>query len=64
MDTSDLESALARVRLAAFDVDGVFTDGTFVLDGNGVDSVRFDTRDGLPPRTDGSNLTPGIRIVQ
>jgi 3-deoxy-D-manno-octulosonate 8-phosphate phosphatase (KDO 8-P phosphatase) len=44
---SDLEASLAGVRLAAFDVDGVLTDGTFSLDGRGEDRVRFHTRDGL-----------------
>ncbi len=38
---------LARVRLAAFDVDGVLTDGSFLLDSRGGDAMRFDTRDGL-----------------
>ena len=42
--------ALGRIRLAAFDVDGVFTDGRFVQFSDGRDAVSFDTRDGLGVR--------------
>ena len=35
------------VRLVVFDVDGVFTDGTLVIDANGVESKTFHVRDGL-----------------
>lgn len=34
------------IRLAAFDVDGVFTDGRFYLDDNGTESKAFFTQDG------------------
>lgn len=34
------------VRLAAFDVDGVFTDGRFYLSDDGVESKAFSTQDG------------------
>jgi len=44
---AELESALAGIRIAAFDVDGVFTDGRFSLRSDGTDSLRFHTRDGL-----------------
>ncbi len=37
----------ARVRLVAFDVDGVLTDGRLVLGDNGVEYKAFNTRDGL-----------------
>jgi 3-deoxy-D-manno-octulosonate 8-phosphate phosphatase (KDO 8-P phosphatase) len=36
-----------RVRLAAFDVDGVFTDGRFYLSDQGVESKAFFTQDGF-----------------
>ena len=35
------------VRLAAFDVDGVFTDGRFYLSDAGVESKAFSTQDGF-----------------
>jgi 3-deoxy-D-manno-octulosonate 8-phosphate phosphatase (KDO 8-P phosphatase) len=35
------------VRLAAFDVDGVFTDGRFYLSNDGVESKAFSTQDGF-----------------
>jgi 3-deoxy-D-manno-octulosonate 8-phosphate phosphatase (KDO 8-P phosphatase) len=35
------------VRLAAFDVDGVFTDGRFYLSDEGVESKAFNTQDGF-----------------
>jgi len=37
----------AGVRLAAFDVDGVFTDGRFYLSDDGVESKAFSTQDGF-----------------
>jgi 3-deoxy-D-manno-octulosonate 8-phosphate phosphatase (KDO 8-P phosphatase) len=44
---SDLEQRLAAVRLVAFDVDGVFTDGRFYLADNGIESKAFHTQDGF-----------------
>jgi 3-deoxy-D-manno-octulosonate 8-phosphate phosphatase (KDO 8-P phosphatase) len=38
---------LATVRLAAFDVDGVFTDGRFYLSDDGVETKAFSTQDGF-----------------
>jgi len=38
---------LAAVRLVAFDVDGVFTDGRFYLSNDGVESKSFNTQDGF-----------------
>ena len=37
---------LANIRLVAFDVDGVFTDGRFYLSDDGVESKAFHTQDG------------------
>ena len=48
----ELRRRFARVRLFLCDVDGVLTDGT-VLMGNGVESKRFNIRDGL-----------GLRLLQ
>ena len=44
---SDLEQRLAAVRLVAFDVDGVFTDGRFYLADNCIESKAFFTQDGF-----------------
>ena len=41
---------LSRVRLVAFDVDGVFTDGRFYLSDDGVESKAFNTQDGYGVR--------------
>ncbi len=41
---------LASVRLVAFDVDGVFTDGRFYLSDDGVESKAFNTQDGFGVR--------------
>jgi 3-deoxy-D-manno-octulosonate 8-phosphate phosphatase (KDO 8-P phosphatase) len=35
------------IRLVAFDVDGVFTDGRFYLSNDGVESKAFSTQDGF-----------------
>ena len=40
------EQALARIRLIAFDVDGVFTDGRFYLSNDGTETKAFNTQDG------------------
>lgn len=42
-----LTRALARVRLAAFDFDGVFTDNTVWVDDSGIEAVRCWRGDGL-----------------
>ena len=41
---------LQKVRLVAFDVDGVFTDGRFYLSDDGVESKAFNTQDGFGVR--------------
>lgn len=38
---------LVSIRLVAFDVDGVFTDGRFYLSDDGVESKAFNTQDGF-----------------
>lgn len=40
----------ADIRLAAFDVDGVFTDGRFYLGNDGVETKAFHTQDGFGVR--------------
>lgn len=44
---SSVDEKLARIRLAAFDVDGVFTDGRFYLSDAGIESKAFNTQDGF-----------------
>ena len=46
MSDATTNNALASVRLVAFDVDGVFTDGRFYLSNDGVESKAFSTQDG------------------
>lgn len=55
-----LDERLARVALAAFDVDGIFTDGRFTLDADGRDSVQFHTRDGMAVKL---LLRAGVRVA-
>lgn len=38
---------LAAIQLIVFDVDGVLTDGSIVIDDHGAESKRFHVRDGL-----------------
>ncbi len=40
------DDGLRRIRLVAFDVDGVFTDGRFYLSDDGIESKAFHTQDG------------------
>ncbi len=43
-------AALASIRLVAFDIDGVFTDGRFYLSDEGIESKAFHTQDGYGVR--------------
>jgi 3-deoxy-D-manno-octulosonate 8-phosphate phosphatase (KDO 8-P phosphatase) len=43
---AELAGRAQRVRLLLFDVDGVLTDGTILLDAEGRESKRFSIRDG------------------
>ena len=45
--TSSTKNKLVDVRLVAFDVDGVFTDGHIYLSDDGVESKAFHTQDGF-----------------
>jgi 3-deoxy-D-manno-octulosonate 8-phosphate phosphatase (KDO 8-P phosphatase) len=44
--TPDVAARARRLRLLLFDVDGVLTDGTILLDAEGRESKRFSIRDG------------------
>lgn len=50
MNNTSTEIILAKVRLVAFDLDGVFTDGRFYLSDDGVESKAFSTQDGYGVR--------------
>ena len=41
-----IDAKAARLRLLLFDVDGVLTDGTIVMHGDGTESKTFNIRDG------------------
>ena len=47
MNSAATHNRLAELRLVAFDVDGVFTDGRFYLSDDGVESKAFNTQDGF-----------------
>lgn len=49
-----------RIKLAVFDVDGVLTDGTFLLDEDGRESKQFHTQDGFGLRQLGAS---GIEVA-
>jgi 3-deoxy-D-manno-octulosonate 8-phosphate phosphatase (KDO 8-P phosphatase) len=51
---------LGNIRLVAFDVDGVFTDGRFYLSDAGIESKAFHTQDGFGIR---QLLNAGIEIA-
>ena len=51
---------LGNIRLVAFDVDGVFTDGRFYLSDEGVESKAFHTQDGYGVR---QLLSAGIHVA-
>lgn len=51
---------LGSVRLVAFDVDGVFTDGRFYLSDDGIESKAFHTQDGYGVR---QLLRAGVEVA-
>ena len=53
-------STISALRLVAFDIDGVFTDGRFYLSADGVESKAFNTQDGFGVR---QLLNAGIDIA-
>ena len=54
------DEQLAGIRLVAFDVDGVFTDGRFYLSDDGVESKAFHTQDGFGIR---QLITAGVAVA-
>ena len=42
----DLKEKASKIRLLAFDVDGVMTDGSITYDENGIEYKTFDAKDG------------------
>ena len=57
---SGSSATLAGIRLVAFDVDGVFTDGRFYLSDDGVESKAFHTQDGFGIR---KLINAGIEVA-
>lgn len=53
-------SSLSSIKLVAFDVDGVFTDGRFNLSDDGVESKIFNTQDGYGVRM---LINSGIQVA-
>lgn len=58
--TASADNPLTGVRLVAFDVDGVFTDGRFYLSDHGIESKAFNTQDGYGVRC---LIKAGIPVV-
>jgi 3-deoxy-D-manno-octulosonate 8-phosphate phosphatase (KDO 8-P phosphatase) len=50
VSTAAIQKRLRNIRLVAFDVDGVFTDGRFYLSNDGIESKAFYTQDGYGVR--------------
>jgi len=46
VNSAATHNRLAELRLLAFDVDGVFTDGRFYLSDDGIETKAFNTQDG------------------
>lgn len=54
------DNRLGEIRLLAFDIDGVFTDGRFYLSDDGVETKAFSTQDGFGIR---QLLQSGIEVA-
>ena len=50
MSSAATHNRLTELRLIAFDIDGVFTDGRFYLSDDGVETKAFNTQDGFGVR--------------
>jgi 3-deoxy-D-manno-octulosonate 8-phosphate phosphatase (KDO 8-P phosphatase) len=50
LNSAATHNRLAELRLVAFDIDGVFTDGRFYLSDDGTESKAFNTQDGFGVR--------------
>lgn len=46
MKSKELKPKLSKIKLVAFDVDGVMTDGSLTFDENGVEYKTFNAKDG------------------
>ena len=53
MDDMSIKEKAARIRMLVLDVDGTLTDGGVYIDTNGVQSKKFNIRDGM-----------GIKLLQ
>ena len=60
MNAAAKEKALSALRLIAFDVDGVFTDGRFYLSDEAIETKAFSTQDGFGIR---QLLNAGIEVA-
>ena len=60
MSSAATHNRLTELRLVAFDIDGVFTDGRFYLSDDGVETKAFHTQDGFGVRR---LLSAGIAVA-
>ncbi len=60
MNTAGRKKPPSDIRLVAFDIDGVFTDGRFYLSDDGCESKAFCTQDGFGIR---KLLSAGIQVA-
>lgn len=60
MNPAATHNRLTELRMIAFDIDGVFTDGRFYLSDEGVESKAFNTQDGYGIRR---LLDAGIEVA-
>lgn len=60
MSAAATQTILSQIRLVAFDVDGVFTDGRLYLSDDGVESKAFNTQDGFGVR---QLINAGIEVA-
>lgn len=60
MSSAATHNRLTELKLVAFDVDGVFTDGRFYLSDDGVETKSFNTQDGFGIRR---LITAGVVVA-
>ena len=46
ININDLKNKISKIKLVAFDIDGVMTDGSLTFDENGVEYKTFNAKDG------------------
>ena len=63
MNLEELKNKASKIKLMAFDVDGVFTDGSLIYDENGKETKVFNAKDGPIPGKVSNSVCLAVLIL-